>query len=52
MQEGILNVADIDTVMSDGLGPRYAFMGPLLTAHLNAEGDMIFMTLQFGYYIS
>lgn len=52
MQEGILNVADIDTVMSDGLGPRYAFMGPLLTAHLNAEGDIIFMTIQFSYYIS
>lgn len=38
VKEGILSVADIDTVMSDGLGPRYAFMGPLQTAHLNAEG--------------
>lgn len=38
MQEGVLNVADIDSVMSHGLGPRYAFMGPLETAHLNAEG--------------
>jgi L-gulonate 3-dehydrogenase len=37
-QEGILDVADIDSVMSHGLGPRYAFMGPLETAHLNAEG--------------
>lgn len=37
-QEGILDVADIDAVMSHGLGPRYAFMGPLETAHLNAEG--------------
>lgn len=24
--------------MSDGLGMRYAFLGPLETAHLNAEG--------------
>ena len=38
VKEGVLNVADIDTVMTDGLGPRYAFLGPLETAHLNAEG--------------
>lgn len=36
--DGILDVKDIDKVMSDGLGMRYAFMGPLETAHLNAEG--------------
>jgi len=35
---GVLNVHDIDSVMSDGLGMRYAFLGPLETAHLNAEG--------------
>lgn len=35
---GYLNVHDIDSVMSDGLGMRYAFLGPLETAHLNAEG--------------
>lgn len=35
---GVLNVQDIDSVMSDGLGMRYAFLGPLETAHLNAEG--------------
>lgn len=38
IQDGILDVKDIDKVMSEGLGPRYAFMGPLETAHLNAEG--------------
>lgn len=38
VKENVLSVADIDTVMSQGLGPRYAFMGPLETAHLNAEG--------------
>ena len=32
---------DIDTVMSQGLGPRYAFLGPLETAHLNAEGELV-----------
>lgn len=29
---------DLDLVMSDGLGLRYAFIGPLETMHLNAEG--------------
>ncbi|XP_049837385.1 lambda-crystallin [Schistocerca gregaria] len=36
--DGVLNVSDIDKVMSEGLGMRYAFLGPLETAHLNAEG--------------
>lgn len=38
--DGVLDVKDIDRVMSAGLGWRYAFMGPLETAHLNAEGWM------------
>lgn len=36
--DGILDVRDIDKVMSEGLGMRYAFLGPLETAHLNADG--------------
>lgn len=36
--EGILDVQDIDKVMSEGLGMRYAFLGPMETTHLNAEG--------------
>lgn len=36
--DGILDVKDIDSVMSHGLGMRYAFLGALETAHLNAEG--------------
>ncbi|XP_067010564.2 lambda-crystallin [Anabrus simplex] len=36
--DGVLNVQDLDNVMSEGLGMRYAFLGPLETAHLNAEG--------------
>lgn len=46
VEAGILNVKDIDSVMSDGLGMRYAFLGPLETAHLNAEG----MTNYFERY--
>lgn len=38
INDGVLDVKDTDKVMSDGLGPRYAFMGPLETAHLNADG--------------
>ena len=33
-----MSPGDLDLVMSDGLGLRYAFIGPLETMHLNAEG--------------
>lgn len=38
IEDGVLSVPDVDTVMSEGLGMRYAFLGPLETAHLNAQG--------------
>ncbi|XP_073846197.1 beta Hydroxy acid dehydrogenase 2 [Musca autumnalis] len=38
VEKDILTVQDIDTVMNDGLGLRYAFLGPMETAHLNADG--------------
>lgn len=38
VEDKILDVKDIDVVMSEGLGMRYAFLGALETAHLNAEG--------------
>lgn len=38
IEGGIISVTDADTVMSEGLGMRYAFMGPWQTAHLNAAG--------------
>lgn len=38
VNDGILDVKDIDKVMADGLGMRYAFLGTLETTHLNAEG--------------
>ena len=34
----MFNVEDLDVVMKDGMGMRYAFMGPMETIHLNAEG--------------
>ncbi|XP_076184240.1 lambda-crystallin homolog isoform X3 [Aptenodytes patagonicus] len=36
--DGVVSPTDLDLVMSDGLGMRYAFIGPLETMHLNAEG--------------
>lgn len=42
IQEGIVSPSDLDLVMSDGLGMRYAFIGPLETMHLNAEGMLCF----------
>lgn len=38
MKDGVLDAKDVDKVMSQGLGMRYAFLGPLETTHLNAEG--------------
>ncbi|XP_044105323.1 lambda-crystallin homolog isoform X1 [Neovison vison] len=38
VEEGIVSPSDLDLVVSDGLGMRYAFIGPLETMHLNAEG--------------
>ena len=42
VKDNVLSVKDIDKVMSEGLGMRYAFLGPLETAHLNAEGIYLF----------
>lgn len=38
VEDKIMDVEDIDKVISAGLGMRYAFMGALETAHLNDEG--------------
>lgn len=52
VNDGVLNVKDVDTVMSEGLGMRYAFLGPLETAHLNAEGTpYLIIPLSYLYCI-
>lgn len=38
VQDGVLSAKDVDRVMTEGLGYRYAFLGPLETMHLNAAG--------------
>ncbi|XP_073702247.1 lambda-crystallin homolog [Garra rufa] len=40
VQDGVISVKDIDLVMSEGLGMRYAFLGPIETMHLNAPEGM------------
>lgn len=40
VRDGVANVADIDTVMSQGLGRRWAFIGPFETADLNTRGGI------------
>ena len=37
-KDDAISLEDLDKVMKDGLGMRYAFMGPMETIHLNAEG--------------
>lgn len=36
--DGAVSAQDIDVVMKDGLGMRYAICGPMEVIHLNAEG--------------
>ena len=50
VNDGILNAEDVDTLMSQGLGMRYAWMGPLETAHLNAEGSLHYQKQRFLRY--
>lgn len=38
VNDGYLDVTDVDKIMSEGLGMRYAFLGMFETAHLNATG--------------
>ncbi|XP_015794723.1 lambda-crystallin [Tetranychus urticae] len=46
IEDDVVSVEDLDAVMSEGLGMRYAFTGPWETAHLNANG----MTEYFEKY--
>lgn len=42
MKSGIVSAEDVEALMKDGLGYRYAWMGPLETAVLNANGNVIY----------
>lgn len=40
VRDGVATVEDIDTVMRDGLGRRWSFMGPFETSDLNTRGGI------------
>lgn len=40
VRDGVATVEDIDTVMRDGLGRRWSFMGPFETIDLNTRGGI------------
>jgi len=40
VEDGLVSARDLDTTMSQGLGLRWAFMGPLETIDLNAPGGI------------
>ncbi|XP_060909505.1 lambda-crystallin homolog [Labrus mixtus] len=52
VQDGIISVKDIDLVMSEGLGMRYAFIGPMETIHLNAPEGMEDYMKRYGVGIT
>jgi L-gulonate 3-dehydrogenase len=51
IEDDAISVEDLDKVMTDGLGVRYAFLGPFLTGHLNAEGMQSYVD-RYGETIS
>ncbi|XP_029385578.1 lambda-crystallin homolog [Echeneis naucrates] len=52
VEDGIISVKDIDLVMSEGLGMRYAFIGPMETMHLNAPEGLEDYMKRYGQGIT
>ncbi len=48
VDEGIISPRDLDKCMSDGLGLRWAFMGPFQTMELNAPKGFLDYATKFG----
>jgi L-gulonate 3-dehydrogenase len=40
VRDGVIDVADLDAVMTDGLAPRWSVVGPFATADLNTRGGI------------
>ena len=47
-EDGIASIADIDATIRDGLGLRWAFMGPFETIDLNAPGGLADYCARYG----
>lgn len=48
VRDGVAEVEDVDTVVRDGLGRRWAFMGPFETADLNTRGGIASHAAKMG----
>jgi 3-hydroxyacyl-CoA dehydrogenase len=48
VEQGIADPADIDATVKDGLGLRWAFMGPFETIDLNAPGGLVDYCARYG----
>lgn len=48
VRDGVMTVADVDACVKDGLGLRWAFMGPFETIDLNAPGGVADYAERFG----
>jgi feruloyl-CoA synthase len=46
VQQGIVSVGDVDTLVADGLGLRWALLGPFLNLHLSAGAGGITHALE------
>lgn len=48
VRDGVATVQDVDTVMRDGLGRRWSFMGPFETVELNTRGGIASHAVKMG----
>jgi L-gulonate 3-dehydrogenase len=48
VRDGVATAADIDRVMHEGLGRRWALVGPFTTAHLNVRGGITAHAARMG----
>jgi 3-hydroxyacyl-CoA dehydrogenase len=48
VRDGVMSVEDVDACVKDGLGLRWAFMGPFETIDLNAPGGVADYADRFG----
>jgi 3-hydroxyacyl-CoA dehydrogenase len=48
VRDGVMSVEDVDACVKDGLGLRWAFMGPFETIDLNAPGGVAAYVGRFG----
>lgn len=48
VRDGVMSVEDVDACVKDGLGLRWAFMGPFETIDLNAPGGVADHAERFG----